>query len=222
MIKALMLIFASARTWERIAQARRNWIVILLFNLVPLWLIAGLAESYGLCHWGKPQGAISQIKTYSHSSALLFEILQLILMLVIVLVGAKLVKALGDTFHGRHTFNQAFTVTAYGLGPLFLMRILDMFPSVSYVLYWVTWLIGMCLCIGALYHGIPLVMQPDPPQAFGVYVGSSVLLTLVSGLVRFLTFWYLSGNFGKLDDLMAQIVDRVPWLQHLDHVQFLK
>ena len=61
----------------------------------------------------------------------LFEIAQLIASLTVVWIGAKLIKALGDTFHGRHSFDQTFTVTAYGLSPLFLLRLLNSFPSVS-------------------------------------------------------------------------------------------
>lgn len=220
MIKALMLILDPARTWDGIAQARRSWWVILLFYLLPLWVIAGVAEGYGLVHWGKPQGEVGAIMQSANANALIFEILQLLLMLVIVLVGAKMIKAVGETFHGRHTFNQAFTVAAYGLAPLFLMRILDIFPGVSSWLYWATWAIGMFLCIGTLYHGIPRVMQPDPPQAFGLYVASSVLLTMVAGLVRFLTFWYLEGNFAKLNVFISKVVNHFPFLQHFNQVHF--
>lgn len=220
MIKTLLLVLNPAATWDRIALARRGWPAILLLYLIPLWLLAFVAEGYGLVHWGKPSGAIAHIKLYSHSQALIFEILQVLLMLIIVLLGARLIKAVGETFHGRHTFNQAFTVTAYGLGPFFVLRILDIFPGISSWTYWVTWVIGMFLCCGTLYHGVPRVMQPDPPQAFGLYVVSSVLLTMISGLVRFLTFWYLAGNFGKLDAFIANIVAHFPALRLFDQMHF--
>ena len=220
MIKALLLIFGPARTWEGIARARRRWWVILLFYLAPLWVLAGMAEGYGLVHWGKPQGEMEAVMQYTNSNALVFEILQLLLMLAIVLAGAKIIKALGETFHGRHTFNQAFTVAAYGLAPLFLIRILDIFPGVSSWVYWMTWAIGIFLCAGTLYHGIPQVMQPDPPQAFGLYVASGVLLTMVTGLARFLTFWYLDGKFGKLNVFISKVVNHVPLLQHFNQVHF--
>lgn len=215
MIKALFLVLSPA-TWDRIVLAKRGWLSILLFYLLPLWIIAGVAEGYGLIHWGKPQGQLSTLKFYSHSTALIFEFLQLVLMFAIVFVGAKLIKATGETFHGRHTFNQGFTVAAYGLSPVFTLRVLDMFPSVSSWVYWTTWIIGIFLSIGILYHGIPRVMQPDPPHAFGLYVTSSVLLLMISGLVRFLTFWYLEGNLRKLDIFIARLVDQLPFLQHFD------
>jgi Yip1 domain len=220
MIKALMLIFDPAGTWERIALNRRRWWVILIIYLVPLWVITGAADGWGLIHWGKPQGAVNQIKHYAPSNALIFEVLQIILMLIVVFIGAKLIKAVAETFHARHTFNEAFTVTAYGLGVWFAVRILDIFPGVISWIYWAVWIAGIFLCIGTLYHGIPRVMQPDPPQAFGMYVASSVLLIFLTGLVRFLTYWYLIGNFAKLDVFISNLVDRVPFLQSLDRMHF--
>jgi hypothetical protein len=220
MIKALMLVFNSAGTWERIALSRRRWWVILIFYLLPLLVITGAVEGYGLIRWGKPQGAISQIKHYSNSNALIFEVFQLILLLMVVFIGTKLVKAVAETFHARHTFNEAFTVTSYGLGVWFAVRIFDIFPDVTAWIYWALWIAGILLSVGSLYHGIPKVMQPDPPQAFGMYVASSVLLVFMTGLVRFLTFWYLAGNFAKLDVFITDLVNRTPFLQSFDKLHF--
>jgi hypothetical protein len=220
MIKALLLVFVPAATWERIVLARRSWPTILLIYLLPLWILAGVAEGYGMVHWGKPQGEMAQLLQYPCANTLVFQILQLLLMLAVVVICAWLIEAFGETFHARHTFKQTFTVCAYGLGPLFAIRVLDIFPGVSGAIYWVTWLVGILLCLGTLYHGIPLVMQPDPPHAFGLYVTSSVLLILVTGFVRFLTYWYLSGNFRELDALISKIVEHMPLLQSFNNMHF--
>jgi hypothetical protein len=222
MIKALLLIFNPAGTWDSIVFSRRGWPVILLGYLFPLWLIAFVAEGYGLVHWGKPQGVISHVKVFSHSEALIFEILQLLLMLVIVFVGARLLRALGQTFHGRNTLTQAFTVVAYGLSPFFVIRFFDIFPQISGWVYWATWGVAIFLSIGLLYHGIPKVMLPDPAHAFGLYLTSTVFLTMVTGFVRFLTYSYLAGKFGKLDALIASLVAHSSMLQSFDHLQFFK
>ena len=142
------------------------------------------------------------MKTLSHSEALIFGLIELILMAVLVFVCAKLIKALGETFHGRNTFNQSFTVAAYGLGPVFTMRIFDMFSSVSGWAYWATWGVGIVLTFAILYLGIPKVLLPDPPHAFGLYMTSCVFLLMVSGLIRFLTYSFLQGKFGNLNSLM--------------------
>jgi hypothetical protein len=109
---------------------------------------------------------------------------------------------------------------AYGLGPLFTVRILDMFPSVSSWVYWIVWAAGMFLSFMILYHGIPRVMLPDPPHAFGLYLTSCIFLAMVSGFTRFLTYWYLAGKFGKLDAFIANLVAHAPFLQSFNQHQF--
>jgi hypothetical protein len=111
-------------------------------------------------------------------------------------------------------------VTAYGLAPVFALRVLDAFPAISSWAYWITWVVGIVLCISILYHGIPRVMLPDPPHAFGLYLTSGILLAIVSGLIRFLTFWYLEGRFTKLDALIAKVIEHVPFLQAFDQIHF--
>ena len=112
------------------------------------------------------------------------EAAQLVLSLAVVFVGANLVKSIGETFHGRHTYTQAFTAVAYSLSPLFLLRLFDAFTGIS---PWATWAIGIVLSIAVLYHGVPRMMEPDPSHAFGLYLMSALLLVLVTGLARFVT-----------------------------------
>jgi hypothetical protein len=204
MIKALLLIFSSAATWQRIAETPRKWIVVLVGYLTPMLLLACAAEGYGLVHWGKPRGEFTALTQFSVSQAVVYEVGQFMLSLAIVFIAAALIKSIGETFHGRHNFSQTFTLAAYGLSPIFLLRLLDAFPSVS---PWVTWLIGIVLTISILYSGIPLVMRPDPPHALGLYLMSSMFLLMITGLTRFVTIWYLQGKFTKLDGLISHITN---------------
>jgi hypothetical protein len=57
---------------------------------------------------------------------------------------------------------------------------------------------------------------PDPPHAFGLYLTSGLMLALTSGLVRFLTYLYLAGKIGKLDNVISNIAASLPFLQSLD------
>ena len=201
MIKALLLIFSAPATWLRISETPRRWAALLLTYVVPMILLVCLAEGYGMVHWGKQQGEIPKLVPFSEKFAIGYEISQFILSLAVVFLAAQLIKSLGGTFHGRHTFNQTFTVAAYGLSPLFLLRLFDAFPSVS---PWLTWLVGIVLCISVLYSGIPLVMRPDPPHALGLYLMTSMFLFMITGLLRFVTAWYLMGKFGKLDAFISR------------------
>jgi len=202
MIKALLLIFLPAPTWEHIATAQRKWTSILMTYFLPFVIFVSCVEGYGLVRWGKPRGRIPHRLAFSMHQAVVYEIAMVLLSVASVIVFARLIKALGETFHGRHSFRQAFTVAAYGMGPLLLFRMFDMLPGVS---PWLTWSIGVVMSMGILYTGLPMVMRPDPPHALGLYMMSSLMLAFVTGLVRFVTAWYLAGKFTKLDSLVSMI-----------------
>jgi len=207
MIKALLLIFDPMATWEGIFRARRSLGSVLLVYLLPLLLLASAAEGYGLVQWGKWHGEIGRIKNYPLREAVIVEAIQFLLALVVVFIGANMIKAIGETFHGRHTYTQTFTTVAYGLSPLFLLRLLDAFPGIS---PWLSWSIGILLSIGVLYQGVPRIMEPDPPHAFGLFFMSALLLALVTGLVRLVTASYLQGKFAKLDAIISDLAARLP------------
>jgi hypothetical protein len=209
MIQALLLIFSPTGTWERIFRARRSTAYILFIYLLPLLILTCAAEAYGLHVWGKNQGSeVVHLKHFPINEAILFEVAQFLLSLFIVFLGAKLVQSVGQTFHGRHTFNQTFRAVAYGLGPLFLLRLLDAFPAMS---PWISWAIGILLTIAVLYQGLPKILEPDPPHAFGLYLMTSLLLLLITGLIRFITAWYLKGKFPQVEAFIADLAARLPF-----------
>ncbi len=208
MIKALLLIFDPLPTWEGIFLARRTLTSVLLIYLLPVLLLVAVGEGYGLVHWGKHQGELNIVKKFPVGEAVIIETGQLLLSLVVVLAGAQMLKSIGETFHGRHTFQQAFTTVAYGLSPLFLLRLLDAFTGVN---PWATWGIGIVLSIAVLYYGVPRMMEPDPPHAFGLYLMSSLLLLLVTGIMRYATAKCLKGEFSKLQYIVTDIAARLPF-----------
>src|SRR5436190_6841794 len=114
MIKALLLIFEPAAAWERISRAHRGVAFIFLTYLLPMLLLTAIVEGYGLQHWGKSR-EIGARRMYSTGEVVIFEVAQTLLFMIVVAVGAKLIKSIGETFHGRHTFTQAFTSVVYGL-----------------------------------------------------------------------------------------------------------
>ena len=208
MIKALLLIFEPVATWEGIFLARRSLGFILALYLLPLLLLTSAAEGFGLVHWGKWQGEVGRLHLFPLREAVLIEAAQILVSLGVVFGGAKLVKSIGETFHGRHTYLEAFTAVTYSMGPFFLLRLLDAFPTIS---PWVAWGIGICLTVAALYQGVPRMMAPDPPHAFGLYLMSAVLLVLICGLVRFSTAAYLQGKFPALESFISDLAARLPF-----------
>ena len=207
MIKALFLIFEPLVQWERVAQARRSLKFMLVSYLLPMLLIVAAVEGCGLVEWGKWQSTIGQIKHFSVGEALIYETGYLLLTFLVVAVCAHLVKSLGDTFHLRNSYQQAFTLVVYGLSPMFLFRLIDAVPEVN---PWITWALGIMFSIKVLYYGVPRIMEPDPPHAFGLYLMSSVLLTMVTGLERFITAWYLSGHCRPISDFISNLASKLP------------
>jgi hypothetical protein len=199
MIKALLLIFEPVQTWERIYLAQRTCIFILGLYLLPLLVLTSVCEGYGLVHYAHPGVFVSR-PAFTPAKAGIYEGAQLLLTLAVVFISAKVIKSMGDTFHGRHTFRQSFTAVAYGLGPMLCLRLLDTFPTIFSP--WVGWSIGICLTFAVLYQGVPRMMEPDPPHAFGLFLTSALLLVLSTGLLRFVTASYLEGKFTKLDTLI--------------------
>lgn len=190
MIKALFLLIEPRAAWEHIARGRRGVSYILVAYLLPILLLTSAAEGWGLERWGKWQPKFQLFKEFAPSIVVGYEVIQTLLLLAMVFVAALMLLRISQTFHGRHTYRQAFTIVSYGFCPVFLMRFLDVAPQMS---PWVSWGIGLALTFWILYHGIPPVMEPDPTHAFGLYLSSLVVVILSSGVVRVLTGLYLLG-----------------------------
>ncbi len=207
MIKALLLILNPARTWDRIQQAHDSLLGVLMLYLVPLLVITLGAEGYGLVQWGRWQGQFARLRFFTPGEAVIIQTAQFIVSLITVFVGAFLVKSMGETFHGRHSFRQSFIVAAYGLGPYFLLHLLDVAPVAN---PWMSWAIGICLSAGVLYQGLPKIMEPDPPHAFGLYLMSCILLIFMTGLIRFVTAWFFQGEFVYVQRAVSALGARLP------------
>jgi hypothetical protein len=201
MIRALLLIFEPIATWERIRRGGRGLIFVLLLYLLPMLALACAGEGYGLHHWGRLR-EVGPRRFYEVGETAVFEAIQFLLLLGVVFIGAKMIKSIGETFHGHHTFTQAFVTVAYGLSPLFLLHLVNAFKDIS---PWVPWGIGIFLSMMVLYQGVPRMMDPDPSHAFGLYLMSSLLLFLTTGLTRFVTAWYLQGKFVGLESTISEL-----------------
>ncbi len=203
MIRALFLIFKPTVAWDRIMQNQRSVGVLLVTYLLPMMLLAAAAEGFGMVEWGKPQALIHRTQKFALGETVVYEVARLVMTLVIVVICAAVIKIFAETFGKRHTYHQTFLLVVYGLSPLFLLRLLDAAPGIS---PWITWAAGVVLCTEVLYQGVPRVLEPDPPNAFGLYFMSSLILITTTGLERFVTAWYLSGRLRPVHDFFASIL----------------
>jgi hypothetical protein len=207
-IRALFFISNPNAAWDRVAQSGRSLMSVLFFFLLPMMLVVAAAEGFGLMEWGKHQATISFVRKFSAGEAMIYELAQSLLTLLAIAACAYFLKMLGKTDRRRATYRQTFTVVIYGLSPLFLLRLLDAVPTIN---PWVIWSIGIALSISILYHGIPRVMEPEPTNAFGLFLISSLVLVATTGLERFITVWYLEGRMRPIDNIIAGLLQHLPF-----------
>ena len=190
MIKAFFLIFKPGAAWERVVRARHSFVFIFGLYLLPMICLATAAEGWSLSHWGKWQPKFERLKEFSTGTVITFEVIQALLFVVMVLVGALLLLKISQTFQSRARYREAFTTMAYGFSPLFLTHLLNVSPTMHPV---IAWAIGIILTIWILYQGVPRVMHPDPTHAFGLYFSLMFVVILISAIARAFTAFYLLG-----------------------------
>ena len=195
MLKAFFLIFEPVAAWDRIIRSRRSVGFILAFHLLPALLIIAAVESWGLVTLGKWQPAYQKTRHFllpaQENEVVFYGALQLILTLISVVVIALVIQSISGAFRLRRDFRSAFTVVAYGLSPMFLLRLLDAAPKIP---PWVPWTIGIILSVWVLYQGLPRILEPDPTHAFGLYLSSAFVMALTTGVFRLLTALYILGR----------------------------
>lgn len=208
MIKALLMLVRPVQTWEGIDRSARGVPYILLVHLLPLIILTSVAEGYGLMHWGKKhRGEMSFIKKYDLGEVVVIETAQTLLLTGMVFLGAYAAKAFGGTFHRRHTYRHAFTAVAYGCAPLLTLRLGDMSAWLN---PWIPWAVGMVLTVSVLYYGLPCVLKPDPPHAFGLFFMTSLTLVVINGLLRLVMTFYFQGSFPNLEKAVMDLAGSMP------------
>lgn len=208
MIKALLLLVRPVQTWDGIDRSARSIAFILLVHLLPLIILTSAAEGYGLMHWGKKhKGDMTFVKHYELKEVVVIETAQSLLLLGMVFLGAYAAKAFAGTFHRRHTFRHAFTAVAFGCTPLITMRLGDLSATLN---PWIPWAVGMVLTIAVLYHGLPCILKPDPPHAFGLFFMTSLTLSVINAMLRLVSSFYFMGRFPEMEKFVMDLAGVAP------------
>jgi hypothetical protein len=183
MVRALLLIFDPASTWEKIETTKHSVTRVFFLYLLPVMLIGLAVEGWLLTRFGVERGGVLQRVMHVPQEVIIrYEVAQFALGLAICFVGAWLFRKIAESFHRRHTYSECFATLGYSLGPYFLLRMLDGWPLLN---TWIPWAIGALLALSVLYSGIPRVMKPDPSNALGIYLLCSMLLLITTGLAHF-------------------------------------
>jgi len=142
-----------------------------------------MGEALGLMHLGVETGAVTERLVKAAGTLVLrYELTHVALSLITVYLGAVALKMIGASFHHRHSYRDCFTILAYSMSPLFLLRLLDGLPAIN---TWACYGIGIFLALSLFYRGLPFVLRPDPSNALGLFLFCSFLLLVATGLAHF-------------------------------------
>jgi hypothetical protein len=183
MIRALQLILVPASTWQKIAQSKPSVVRTILFYLLPLMILGGIAEGFGLEHYGERRGDFNHLTTYTRQQVLIFEGVQIAAGLLVIAAGAWIVRSFSVSFHLQLRYTNCFTLAAYGLSPIYLVRLLEAVPIVG---LWLYLCLGMVFAVFILYQGVGFILEPQPTQGMGLYLMCVLGLGLLSGLAHLL------------------------------------
>ena len=190
MLRALLLIFDPANSWEKIETDKPSVAHIFFTYLLPIMLVSFAVEAWLLTQLGTQRGRIvERVTQVSRDIVIRYEVTQFALGIVLVFLGAFLMMKLSESFHRRHAYKEIFATLGYSLGPYFLCRMLDGLPALN---TWIVWAIGALLAVSLFYRGLPRLMKPDPSNALGVYLMCSMLILVLSGLAHYFATLVLS------------------------------
>lgn len=190
MLRALLLIFDPANSWEKIETAKSSVAHIFLTYVLPIMLLSFAVEAWLLMELGEHRGrVVERIAQVSKDVIIRYEVTQFVLGIVLVFLGAFLMQRLSEGFHRRHPYKECFATLGYSLGPYFLCRMLDGLPALN---TWIAWGIGAVLAVSLFYRGLPRLMKPDPSNALGVYLMCSILILVLTGVAHYVATLVLS------------------------------
>jgi hypothetical protein len=191
MIDAFQVVFSPGAAWQRLALARPGVLKVLLLSLVPLLLMVSVAEGYALAHWGKKSGEFTAPRPLPEGVVIRYEATSFLLTLPLVFGGAVLLQRIAASSGVSTTYRDCFATVALGLSPVFLARCLDCAPSLN---TWICWGVGALLAWRTLYHAVALMLRPDHTKGFGLYLLTTLVLLVLSGLNHFIAVSVLLGD----------------------------
>ena len=126
-----LFIFQPAAEWDAVLQAKRGLGFIVGIQLLPMMLMASFAEGAGMAGGRKWHAGIHGVKYFTVGEAVVWEMMQLMLMLVVIATCAYLIRLMGETFNSHYPFRQTLILVIYTFSPLFVLRLLDAIPGIA-------------------------------------------------------------------------------------------
>jgi hypothetical protein len=205
-LKDLFFVIRPESTWNRVAAAQRGAGFVLVVYVLPMMLLLALVEGHGLMLLGRQQVSEGMYNRFTFPKVFVYETGSSLLVIFLAVVAAAIIRSIANACHARNSRAQSLVVMFHSIGPMFLIQLFNGFPNMY---LWLTWLIGVSLTIGTLYHGLPRIMQPDPPAAMGLFFGSGIVVFLVMLGGRLLTGLYLAGDLRTVEAMASNVADKI-------------
>ncbi len=194
MVRALKLLFAPDKTWEKMALNPPRAATLVLLSLLPLIAITFAVEGYGLFKLGESVAGFDQVHRLPDERIIRYEVFYAVASVLVIFTGSFLLKSVAESFNVAASFGTCFILIACGFMPIFLLRIPDGIPQIN---TWTCWAVGAVLASRILYHGVALWLKPEQTKGFGLFLVSIIYTFVLSGLVHFAAVQVLHGKLLK-------------------------
>jgi hypothetical protein len=187
--QTVFLMLFSEKSWNSIVESGYGFVRVVCLFFAPMLFTLAWMEGWGLRKWIRHYEVTGVSRPITSNEAIALEALRCLMILLAMLVCAHLLRVFAGTFKkNRNTYRQALIVVIYSFAPICLFRVFLVFYPFN---EWLLWAFGMVLALKVLYHGLPRILEPDSPQALGLFFMSAFSLCLVTLLERFITLCYL-------------------------------
>ena len=175
------------RGWETLKKQPLSVAQCYIRYGVPFALIAPVAAFIGTTKVGWPVG--SQTILLTTDSALQMSIISFFAILFAILVMAKMIQWMGQTYQATQSLGTCVALATFTAMPLFIVGIAMLYPPL-----WFIYLIGLPALgysVYLLYTGVPIMMEisPDRGFLFSSAILAVGLVSLVGLLVVTVSMW---------------------------------
>ncbi|HEY3762235.1 MAG TPA: Yip1 family protein [Verrucomicrobiae bacterium] len=203
--KDLFLIVRPVTTWNRLVGAKHGAVYTFFIYLLPVLLLTAACEGRRRLLFGRQQMAEGVNNYFTLPMVCTYEAGSILITLCLLFLTALMIKAFANDYRVRNQLSQSLDVVFHAIGPMLLIQCLNAFPNIY---SWLTWSVGISLSVSILYHGLPLILQPDPAAAFGLYLCSALILVLLMLGGSLFTGFYLDGELKSLENFISNAIGK--------------
>ncbi len=155
-----------------------------------------------MLRFGAKANALGRVFHLSREQIITFESVQIILGILLFFLGAKFIQWVSAGFHFERSYRQCFTLTVFGITPIFWWRLADGFPLAP---SWGCWAMAALWILFMFYHGVAEIFKPDTSLGFGLYLLASLSIIGLTGLAHLLAQIVLDRQFSVMTWLSSGV-----------------